>query len=103
MNNHVSLREFIERIIDLHNRRRDDLCLQDNKRLDERFEALDKALKLQATAYPTVKDFNDLKTHVDVELASRSGSSNAATTLFQVLTVLSLLTSSLFAYLLYLK
>lgn len=103
MADHVSLREFIERIITENNKHRDDLRREDNLRLDERFAALARALSLQSVAYPTVKDFNDLKTHVDVELASRSGSSNVVATLFQVLTVLSLVSSSIFAYLLYTK
>lgn len=103
MNDHVSLREFIERIIVENNIRRDDLRREDNHRVEDQFKALDKALMLQAAAYPTVKDFNNLKTHVDVELANRSGSSNAVTTLFQVMTVLSLIASSVFAYLLYAK
>ena len=102
-NDHIALREFIELIIRKDNERRDDLRREDDRRLQERFGALDKALLLQAAAYPTVKDFNNLKTHVDVELAARSGSSNAVTTLFQVLTVLSMLTSVVLGYLIYIK
>ena len=102
-NDHVALREFIEAIIDRDNHRRDGQRTDDMRRIDERFEALDKALKLQAAAYPTTRDFNDLKTHVDVELASRSGSSNAVTTLFQVLTVLSMIFNAVLGYLFYFK
>lgn len=61
MNDHVQLREFIERIIQ-----------ENDRRIEERFTALDKALKLQAAAYPTTKDFNDLKTHVDSEYGIRT-------------------------------
>lgn len=103
MNNHIQLREFIETIIKLHEERRDDLRLEDDRRLKEKFESLDTALRLQAASYPTVQDFNNLKTHVDVELATRSGSSSSMTTLFQVLTLLSLSISALLAYLTYVK
>ena len=61
MNDHVQLREFIERIIQ-----------ENDRRIDDRFKALDKALILQAAAYPTTKDFNELKTHVDSEYGIRT-------------------------------
>lgn len=102
-NNHVQLREFIETIIELRSARWDDLRKQDALYLNERFRALAQALELRSAAYPTVKDFTDLKTHVDVELASRSGSSNAVTTMFQVITVLGFLISVFLAYLTYMK
>lgn len=101
--NHIQLREFIETIIDLREDWRDDLRLADDRRLKEKFEALDKALLLQAAAYPSVQDFNRLKTKVDVEIATRGGSSASMTVLFQLLTMLSLMISVLFAYLSYLK
>lgn len=103
MTNHVALREFIETIIALNNQRRDDLRAEDLKSISNAFAALDKALVLQSGSYPTVKDFNDLKTHVDVELASRSGSSSTVTTLFQVMSALGMAISVAVAFLMYLK
>ena len=103
MTNHVALREFIETIIKMHIERLQDLRAEDHRRLKDALAARDEALLLQAKAYPTVKDFNDLKTHVDVEMASRSGSSNSVTTLFQVLTVLSVVFSAVLGFLVYFR
>ena len=101
MTDHIALREFIETIIKLHEQRRDELRAEDDRRLKEKFTALADALTLQAAAYPTVKDFNDLKTHVDVELAARSGSSSAVDTLFKLLSAMALIISCLVGYLVY--
>lgn len=98
---HVKLREFIETVIELNNLRRDDQLAAEKERLREKFESLAEALKLQASAFPKVQDFNDLKTRVDVGFAGLSGSSNAMTTLFQVLTVASVLGTMILGYLVY--
>lgn len=103
MTDHVALREFIETLIARDNNYRDQQRLDDDRRIQDKFAALDKALILQATAFPTVKDFNELKNNVLSELASRSSSSNAVTTLFQVLTVISMLFSTVIGYLVFLK
>ena len=103
MNDHVALREFIEMVIKMHMERMAELRTEDHRRLKEALKSRDEALLLQAKAYPTTQDFNELKTHVDVELASRSGSSNAVTTLFQALTVMSVLLSMVLGYMVYFR
>jgi len=48
MNDHVSLRDFIERIVAEHEKRRDDLRAEDRRWLERELDALAKALALQA-------------------------------------------------------
>lgn len=81
MSDHVPLREFIERII----------AEKETLRKSER-EALAEALKLKDSAFPTIRDFNELKGRVDVIV-----------TLFQVLTTLAVIAAGVFAYLSYVK
>jgi hypothetical protein len=112
---HALLREFINTIINENNKRRDEeRRIEDIKHhqddlsaLKERIAAdsaaLEKALVLQAGAYPTVKDFNELEKLVRVELASRSGGSATITVLFQVITALNMVIGVVLAILLYSK
>lgn len=95
---HVPLREFIERIIAENNLRRDDLRTEDRRWLEASIASVEKALKLQATelerrldvlnhahdearrvlgTYAQLKDFNELKERVSIELADRTGKSKS--------------------------
>lgn len=103
MTEHVTLREFIERVIAENNLRRDDLRTEDRRYVDEALKSWDKALKLQAEAYPTTRDFNNLKSHVDVALATRAGVSQGIITLFAISSGLALIISVTVAILAYMK
>lgn len=51
MSDHVPLRDFVERIIEENNRRRDDLRTEDRRFLEQSLLAVAKALELQAREY----------------------------------------------------
>lgn len=92
----AQIKELIGVQICAERRHRDVLRADDRQWLRDTLAEKDKALKLQAASYPTVEDFNKLKTHVEV---STSGSSATRTTVFQILGLLNAGGVLLLAYL----